>query len=173
MTEDTIVIASARRTPIGAFQGALAPVAAPDLGATAAAPAIEDAGVMGDAADQRYLPVRAYAARQGGGPGGDGVVDGTGDIRLRRPGVDQGDHLRLGEDDTGGVYRHIPLREERQPSHLLHRYLQCPGHGLDEGAYSGGAFVVLGEIQHLALAVTPDAPAFLGPDVEHRPRRGQ
>jgi acetyl-CoA C-acetyltransferase len=45
MTEDIIVIASARRTPIGAFQGALAPVPAPDLGATAASPAIEDAGV--------------------------------------------------------------------------------------------------------------------------------
>ena len=30
---DAIVIAAARRTPIGAFQGALAPVPAPDLGA--------------------------------------------------------------------------------------------------------------------------------------------
>jgi acetyl-CoA C-acetyltransferase len=44
MTEE-IVIAAARRTPIGAFQGALAPVSAPDLGATAAAAAIEDCGV--------------------------------------------------------------------------------------------------------------------------------
>ena len=42
---DEIVIAAARRTPIGAFQGALAPVSAPDLGATAAAAAIEDCGV--------------------------------------------------------------------------------------------------------------------------------
>ena len=39
MTDDTIVIASARRTPIGAFQGALSPVPAPDLGATAASAA--------------------------------------------------------------------------------------------------------------------------------------
>ncbi len=44
MTDD-IVIAAAKRTPIGAFQGALAPVSAPDLGATAAAAAIEDCGV--------------------------------------------------------------------------------------------------------------------------------
>ena len=44
MTEE-IVIAAARRTPIGAFQGALSPVSAPDLGATAAAAAIEDSGV--------------------------------------------------------------------------------------------------------------------------------
>jgi len=42
---DAIVIAAARRTPIGAFQGALAPVHAPDLGATAAAAAIEDSGI--------------------------------------------------------------------------------------------------------------------------------
>jgi acetyl-CoA C-acetyltransferase len=44
MTDD-IVIAAAKRTPIGAFQGALAPVSATDLGATAAAAAIEDCGV--------------------------------------------------------------------------------------------------------------------------------
>jgi acetyl-CoA C-acetyltransferase len=42
---DAIVIAAARRTPIGAFQGALAPVPAPDLGATAIAAAIEDSGL--------------------------------------------------------------------------------------------------------------------------------
>jgi acetyl-CoA C-acetyltransferase len=45
MSDDSIVIASARRTPIGAFQGALSPVPAPDLGATAASAAIEDAGI--------------------------------------------------------------------------------------------------------------------------------
>lgn len=45
MTEHAIVIAAARRTPIGAFQGALSNVPAPDLGATAAAAAIKDAGI--------------------------------------------------------------------------------------------------------------------------------
>ncbi len=47
MTNDPIVIAAARRTPIGAFQGALSPVSATDLGATAAAAALEDCGVAG------------------------------------------------------------------------------------------------------------------------------
>ena len=33
MKNDPIVITGAARTPIGSFQGALAPVSAPDLGA--------------------------------------------------------------------------------------------------------------------------------------------
>ena len=41
---DPIVICSARRTPLGAFTGALASVPAPMLGATAIAAAIEDGG---------------------------------------------------------------------------------------------------------------------------------
>jgi len=45
MSETQVVILSARRTPIGAFQGALAPVTAPQLGAAAAAAAIQAAGV--------------------------------------------------------------------------------------------------------------------------------
>jgi acetyl-CoA C-acetyltransferase len=44
MNED-IVIAAARRTPIGAFQGAFASVKAPDLAATAARAALADCGV--------------------------------------------------------------------------------------------------------------------------------
>jgi acetyl-CoA C-acetyltransferase len=45
MSQTEVVIVSARRTPIGAFQGALAPVTAPQLGATAARGAIEAAGI--------------------------------------------------------------------------------------------------------------------------------
>lgn len=45
MSQTEVVILSARRTPIGAFQGALAPVTAPQLGAAAAAAAIQAAGV--------------------------------------------------------------------------------------------------------------------------------
>ena len=44
-----VVIVSARRTPIGAFQGALAPLTAPQLGAAAARAAIQAAGL--DAAE--------------------------------------------------------------------------------------------------------------------------
>ena len=45
MSQTEVFIVSARRTPIGAFQGALAPVTAPQLGAAAARGAIEAAGI--------------------------------------------------------------------------------------------------------------------------------
>ncbi|HUN75191.1 MAG TPA: acetyl-CoA C-acyltransferase [Steroidobacteraceae bacterium] len=43
---DAVVIVAARRTPIGAFQGALAPVSAPQLGAAAVRAALEDSGLQ-------------------------------------------------------------------------------------------------------------------------------
>ena len=52
MTSDPVVIVAAQRTPIGAFQGALAPADAPDLGATAIAGALGQAGVDGADVDQ-------------------------------------------------------------------------------------------------------------------------
>ncbi len=45
---DPVVIVAARRTPIGAFQGALATVPATELGATAIQAALGDAGVAGE-----------------------------------------------------------------------------------------------------------------------------
>ncbi|HKL63730.1 MAG TPA: acetyl-CoA C-acetyltransferase, partial [Woeseiaceae bacterium] len=45
MTQDNIVIVAARRTPIGAFQGALAPAQAPALSAAASRAALEDCGL--------------------------------------------------------------------------------------------------------------------------------
>lgn len=42
---DAVVIVGARRTPIGAFQGALAPVTAPQLGAVAVRAALGDSGL--------------------------------------------------------------------------------------------------------------------------------
>ena len=47
-----LVIAAARRTPIGAFQGVLAPVSATQLGAVAAKAALADAGLAPDAIDE-------------------------------------------------------------------------------------------------------------------------
>ena len=47
MEKIEVVIAAARRTPIGAFQGALSPVSAPQLGAAAIRGALEAAGVAG------------------------------------------------------------------------------------------------------------------------------
>lgn len=48
MAKDPIVIVSAKRTPIGAFQGALAPVKSPELGSAAAKAALEAAGLKGE-----------------------------------------------------------------------------------------------------------------------------
>ena len=47
-----VVIVSAARTPIGSFQGALASVKAPDLGATAIKGALKQAGLSEDAVDE-------------------------------------------------------------------------------------------------------------------------
>jgi acetyl-CoA C-acetyltransferase len=55
MTADPIVISSFARTPMGGFQGALAGVEAPALGATAVRAAIERAGVSGDDVEQIFM----------------------------------------------------------------------------------------------------------------------
>jgi acetyl-CoA C-acetyltransferase len=47
MSDHNVVIVSAKRTPLGAFQGVLAPVTAPQLGAAAARAAVESAGIKG------------------------------------------------------------------------------------------------------------------------------
>ena len=49
---DSVVILSARRTPIGAFQGVLAPVTAPQLGAAAIRGASESAGITPEQVDE-------------------------------------------------------------------------------------------------------------------------
>ncbi|MDC8753412.1 acetyl-CoA C-acyltransferase [Erythrobacter sp. sf7] len=52
---DPIVILSYARTPMGAMQGALADVAATDLGAIAVKAAVERAGVAGEEIDRAYM----------------------------------------------------------------------------------------------------------------------
>jgi acetyl-CoA C-acetyltransferase len=44
MTEDFVVIVGAKRTPMGAFQGELAAIPAPELGAVAITSAVLQAG---------------------------------------------------------------------------------------------------------------------------------
>jgi acetyl-CoA C-acetyltransferase len=51
MTEQVVILA-ARRSPIGAFQGILGPVTAPELGAAATQAALADAAVPADAVDE-------------------------------------------------------------------------------------------------------------------------
>ncbi len=52
MTSDPVVILSARRTPVGAFQGAFATVTAPQLGAVAIKAALADSGVAASQIDE-------------------------------------------------------------------------------------------------------------------------
>ena len=49
---DPVVIVSAKRTPLGGFQGSLSSVSAPDLGAVAIKSAIESAGITGTDIDE-------------------------------------------------------------------------------------------------------------------------
>ncbi|RMH47742.1 MAG: acetyl-CoA C-acyltransferase [Gammaproteobacteria bacterium] len=55
MQQDNIVIVSAARTPLGGFQGALAEVSAPTLGAIAIGAAIERAGIDADMVDEVFM----------------------------------------------------------------------------------------------------------------------
>ncbi len=52
MSADPIVIVSYARTPMGGFQGALAPVSATELGAASVKAAVERAGIAAEAIDQ-------------------------------------------------------------------------------------------------------------------------
>jgi acetyl-CoA C-acetyltransferase len=52
MNPDPVVILSARRTPVGAFQGALTTVTAPQLGAAAIRAALSDSGVKASEVDE-------------------------------------------------------------------------------------------------------------------------
>jgi len=52
MSEDPIVIVGAARTPMGGFQGELAPVPAPQLGAVAIKAALERAGLIAETVDE-------------------------------------------------------------------------------------------------------------------------
>ena len=52
MTDNNVVIVSARRTPIGAFQGVFSPVKATELGAAAIRAAVADSGLKGEAINE-------------------------------------------------------------------------------------------------------------------------
>ena len=55
MTDDTVYIVGARRTPLGAFQGSLAAATPMQLSAAATRMALEDAGVDGDSVDEAII----------------------------------------------------------------------------------------------------------------------
>jgi len=55
--DDTIVIVSSARTPMGGFQGDLSPVSAPELGAASIKAALERANLKGLPGRQHLVPV--------------------------------------------------------------------------------------------------------------------
>lgn len=55
MSDDSIYIAAARRTPMGAFQGELGKAAAPSLSAASTRGALQDAGVDGEVIDEAII----------------------------------------------------------------------------------------------------------------------
>jgi len=67
MSQDSIVVVGAKRTPMGGFQGELAGLTASELGAAAIRAALEDAGVAADAVDQTVMGC-VLAAGQGQAP---------------------------------------------------------------------------------------------------------
>ncbi len=88
MSDHDVVIVSAKRTPIGAFQGALAPVPATQLGSVAIRAAVESAGVKpGDI--QELIMGNVLSAGLGQGPArqaalGAGVPVGTPTVTLNK-----------------------------------------------------------------------------------------
>src|SRR5688572_10760072 len=52
---DEVFIASARRTPIGSFQGALAPLTSPQIGAAAIRAALDDSGLSGEQIEEAII----------------------------------------------------------------------------------------------------------------------
>lgn len=61
MSDNSVVIVGAKRTPIGAFQGALSPVTAPRLGAAAVAAAVAQSGIAGADIDDAVMGCCLFA----------------------------------------------------------------------------------------------------------------
>ena len=81
---NTIVVASAARTPVGSFNGAFANTPAHELGAVAVKEALARAGVDGKEVDEVILGqiLTAGAGPEPGAPGGDGGRRAAGSDRL-------------------------------------------------------------------------------------------
>jgi len=88
MSKTEVVIASAARTPIGSFQGALSTVPAPDLGATAIREAVKRAGLEPDQVE-RVLMGCVLPAGQGQAPARQATIKaglpvGVGSVTLNK-----------------------------------------------------------------------------------------
>jgi acetyl-CoA C-acetyltransferase len=116
MTEQVVILA-ARRSPIGAFQGMLSPLSAPQIGAAAVKAALTDANVAGDAIDEVVFGC-VLPAGQGQAPARQTAIAGGVDMRAPATTVNKmcgsgmravmfaADQLRLGEASislAGGI----------------------------------------------------------------------
>jgi len=116
MTEKAVILA-ARRSPIGAFQGMLSPLSAPQIGAAAVKAALADANVAGDAIDEVVFGC-VLPAGQGQAPARQTAIAGGVDMRAPATTVNKmcgsgmravmfaADQLRLGEASislAGGI----------------------------------------------------------------------
>ncbi len=116
MTEKVVILA-ARRSPIGAFQGMLSPLSAPQIGAAAVKAALADANVAGDAIDEVVFGC-VLPAGQGQAPTRQTAIAGGVDMRAPATTVNKmcgsgmravmfaADQLRLGEASislAGGI----------------------------------------------------------------------
>ncbi len=80
--QDQIVIVSAKRTPLGGFQGSLSSLPAPELGATAIKSAIAEAGITGNDVDEVIM--------------GCVLPAGLGQAPARQASIKAGVHLQAG-----------------------------------------------------------------------------
>jgi acetyl-CoA C-acetyltransferase len=116
MTEQVVILA-ARRSPIGAFQGMLSPLSAPQIGAAAVRAALADANVAGDAIDEVVFGC-VLPAGQGQAPARQTAIAGGVDLSAPATTVNKmcgsgmravmfaADQLRLGEASislAGGI----------------------------------------------------------------------
>lgn len=105
---DAIVIVAARRTPIGAFQGALGSVTGPELGAVAAQAAITDSGVDVGQIDEVLL--------------GCVLPAGVGQAPARQAALRAGVSVRRGRLVRPCSQRSCPPRALRRPLSGLRRH---------------------------------------------------
>jgi len=127
-----------------------------------------EALVLGAAARQRDGVGRAGLLRHDEAALGDGHLDAGCDLVHRLALAHEGDDFGLGEHGALGGDGDDVLGGQRELGELGQAHLERSGHGLEETAGAGGAFVVHGEVLDGAVGVDGDALDVLAADVDDR-----
>src|SRR5882672_8366993 len=106
MSNQDVVIVSAKRTPIGAFQGVLTPLTAVQLGSAAAKAAVAAAGI--DAAELQEVIMGCVLPAGLGAAGFEGVMGGCG-----RPAAPGGAPARRAAGGAGAPVRGRPTTAKK------------------------------------------------------------